>query len=76
LNRKETRIAVFGEFYGKGGSDAGLRIDIQAPTPETPFYDHGPSEEYIYHGKQEIAKGTYYNNYNISNRFFIRNPEA
>ncbi|PWL40221.1 uroporphyrinogen-III synthase [Flagellimonas aquimarina] len=31
-----TRIAVFGNSTVKAAADAGLRIDIQAPTPETP----------------------------------------
>ncbi|TXN38075.1 uroporphyrinogen-III synthase [Flagellimonas hymeniacidonis] len=31
-----TRIAVFGNSTVKAATDAGLRIDIQAPTPETP----------------------------------------
>ena len=31
-----TRIAVFGNSTVKAATEAGLRIDIQAPTPETP----------------------------------------
>ena len=31
-----TRIAVFGNSTVEAATDAGLRIDIQAPTPETP----------------------------------------
>lgn len=36
FEQKETRIAVFGNSTVKAATDAGLRIDIQAPTPETP----------------------------------------
>jgi uroporphyrinogen-III synthase len=36
FKQNETRIAVFGNSTVKAASDAGLRIDIQAPTPETP----------------------------------------
>ena len=32
----ETRIAVFGNTTIKAANDAGLRIDIKAPSPETP----------------------------------------
>jgi uroporphyrinogen-III synthase len=36
FKQNETRIAVFGNSTVKAATDAGLRIDIQAPTPETP----------------------------------------
>lgn len=36
FEQNETRIAVFGNSTVKAATDAGLRIDIQAPTPETP----------------------------------------
>lgn len=36
FEQKDTRIAVFGNSTVKAATDAGLRIDIQAPTPETP----------------------------------------
>lgn len=36
FEQKETRIAVFGNSTVKAATDAGLRIDIKAPTPETP----------------------------------------
>ena len=36
FEQKETRIAVFGNSTVNAATDAGLRIDIQAPTPETP----------------------------------------
>ncbi|MCM4166833.1 hypothetical protein KCTC52924_01687 [Arenibacter antarcticus] len=36
FDQKGTRIAVFGNSTVKAATDAGLRIDIQAPTPETP----------------------------------------
>ncbi|WP_461532520.1 uroporphyrinogen-III synthase [Sinomicrobium sp.] len=36
FEQKDTRIAVFGNTTVKAATDAGLRIDIQAPTPETP----------------------------------------
>jgi len=36
FEQKETRIAVFGNSTVEAATDAGLRIDIQAPTPETP----------------------------------------
>ncbi len=36
FEQKNTRIAVFGNSTVKAATDAGLRIDIQAPTPETP----------------------------------------
>lgn len=36
FEQKDTRIAVFGNSTVKAANDAGLRIDIQAPTPETP----------------------------------------
>jgi len=36
FDQKDTRIAVFGNSTVAAATDAGLRIDIQAPTPETP----------------------------------------
>ena len=36
FEQKDTRIAVFGNSTVNAATDAGLRIDIKAPTPETP----------------------------------------
>ncbi len=36
FDQKETRIAVFGNSTVNAATDASLRIDIKAPTPETP----------------------------------------
>ncbi|MDT8347785.1 MAG: uroporphyrinogen-III synthase [Flavobacteriaceae bacterium] len=36
FKQDETRIAVFGNTTVEAAKDAGLRVDIQAPTPETP----------------------------------------
>lgn len=36
FNQDNTRIAVFGNTTMKAAEDMGLRIDIQAPTPESP----------------------------------------
>jgi len=36
FKQNETRIAVFGNTTVKAAADNGLRVDIQAPTPETP----------------------------------------
>ena len=36
FKQNNTRIAVFGNSTNKAATDAGLRIDIKAPTPETP----------------------------------------
>jgi len=36
FDQKDTRIAVYGNSTIAAATDAGLRIDIQAPTPETP----------------------------------------
>ncbi|MCK0146369.1 uroporphyrinogen-III synthase [Arenibacter sp. F26102] len=36
FKQNETRIAVFGNSTVNAATQAGLRIDIQAPTPETP----------------------------------------
>ena len=36
FEQNETRIAVFGNSTVMAATDAGLRIDIKAPTPETP----------------------------------------
>ncbi|GGZ84999.1 uroporphyrinogen-III synthase [Algibacter mikhailovii] len=36
FEQKETRIAVFGNTTIKAVQDKGLRVDISAPTPETP----------------------------------------
>jgi uroporphyrinogen-III synthase len=36
FSQNKTRIAVFGNTTVKAANDAGLRIDIKAPSPETP----------------------------------------
>ncbi|MCF8713591.1 uroporphyrinogen-III synthase [Joostella atrarenae] len=36
FEQNDTRIAVFGNTTVKAATEAGLRIDIEAPTPETP----------------------------------------
>lgn len=36
FKQNQTRIAVFGNTTVKAATDLGLRVDIQAPTPETP----------------------------------------
>lgn len=36
FEQKDTRIAVFGNTTVKAATEQGLRVDIQAPTPETP----------------------------------------
>mgnify|MGYP001157187182 CR=1 FL=1 len=36
FEQKDTRIAVFGNSTVKAANEAGLKINIQAPTPETP----------------------------------------
>ncbi|PKA82668.1 uroporphyrinogen-III synthase [Ulvibacter sp. MAR_2010_11] len=36
FKQNETRIAVFGNTTVKAATESGLRVDIQAPTPETP----------------------------------------
>ena len=36
FEQKDTRIAVFGNSTIEAATEAGLRIDIKAPTPETP----------------------------------------
>ena len=36
FEQNETRIAVFGNTTVKAATEQGLRVDIQAPTPETP----------------------------------------
>ncbi|MEL4306937.1 uroporphyrinogen-III synthase [Joostella sp. CR20] len=36
FQQNDTRIAVFGNTTVKAATEAGLRIDIEAPTPETP----------------------------------------
>jgi len=36
FKQKETRIAAFGNTTVKAAEDAGLKVNIQAPTPETP----------------------------------------
>jgi uroporphyrinogen-III synthase len=36
FEQNETRIAVFGNTTVKAATDNGLRVDIQAPTPDTP----------------------------------------
>ena len=36
FKQNDTRIAVFGNTTVKAATDAGLRIDIKAPSPESP----------------------------------------
>jgi uroporphyrinogen-III synthase len=36
FEQNETRIAVFGNTTVKAATESGLRVDILAPTPETP----------------------------------------
>lgn len=36
FKQKDTRIAAFGNTTVKAAEEAGLKVDIQAPTPETP----------------------------------------
>ena len=36
FEQKDTRIAVFGNSTVNAAAEAGLKINIQAPTPETP----------------------------------------
>jgi uroporphyrinogen-III synthase len=36
FTQEQTRIAVFGNTTMKAATDKGLRVDIQAPTPESP----------------------------------------
>jgi uroporphyrinogen-III synthase len=36
FEQNDTRIAVFGNTTVKAATESGLRVDIQAPTPETP----------------------------------------
>ena len=36
FQQKETRIAVFGNSTVRAATEAGLKCDITAPTPETP----------------------------------------
>ncbi|MFC7356425.1 uroporphyrinogen-III synthase [Jejudonia soesokkakensis] len=36
FKQNDTRIAVFGNTTVKAAAESGLRVDIQAPTPETP----------------------------------------
>jgi len=36
FEQNDTRIAVFGNTTVKAANEKGLRVDIQAPTPETP----------------------------------------
>ncbi len=36
FDQRDTRIAVYGNSTVEAATDAGLRIDIKAPTPETP----------------------------------------
>ena len=36
FEQNDTRIAVFGNTTVKAATEQGLRVDIQAPTPETP----------------------------------------
>lgn len=52
FKQNETRIAVFGNTTVKAAADNGLRVDIQAPTPETPSMTMA-LEKYI----KEVNKG-------------------
>lgn len=52
FEQKDTRIAVFGNTTVKAAADNGLRVDIQAPTPETPSMTMA-LEKYI----KEVNKG-------------------
>ncbi|MDX1462254.1 MAG: uroporphyrinogen-III synthase [Marinirhabdus sp.] len=52
FKQNDTRIAVFGNTTVKAAADNGLRVDIQAPTPETPSMTMA-LEKYI----QEVNKG-------------------
>lgn len=52
FKQNDTRIAVFGATTQKEAHDRGLRVDIMAPTPETPSMT-GALEKYI----QEVNKG-------------------
>jgi uroporphyrinogen-III synthase len=51
FEQNNTRIAVFGNTTVKACTDKGLRVDIQAPTPETPSMTMA-LEKYI----QEVNK--------------------
>ncbi len=51
FEQNDTRIAVFGNTTVKAATDKGLRVDIQAPTPETPSMTMA-LEKYI----QEVNK--------------------
>jgi uroporphyrinogen-III synthase len=51
FEQNNTRIAVFGNTTVKAATDKGLRVDIQAPTPETPSMTMA-LEKYI----QEVNK--------------------
>ncbi len=52
FKQNDTRIAVFGASTQKEAEDCGLRVDIFAPTPETPSMT-GALEKYI----NEVNKG-------------------
>lgn len=52
FKQNDTRIAVFGNTTVKAAADNGLRVDIQAPTPETPSMTMA-LEKYI----KEVNKG-------------------
>lgn len=52
FEQKETRIAAFGNTTVKAATDAGLKINILAPTPETPSMTMA-LEKYI----KEVNKG-------------------
>lgn len=52
FEQNDTRIAVFGNTTVKAAAENGLRVDIQAPTPETPSMTMA-LEKYI----KEVNKG-------------------
>ena len=52
FKQNDTRIAVFGNTTVKAAAENGLRVDIQAPTPETPSMTMA-LEKYI----QQVNKG-------------------
>ena len=41
FKQNETRFAVFGNTTSRAVEEHGLTINIKAPAPETPLYDHG-----------------------------------
>ena len=46
FKQNDTRIAVYGNSTIEAAKLANLRIDIKAPMPETPLYDHGNRKVY------------------------------